>query len=96
MTDHEKYARELLEVLRDIADDKTLLGDFLTDLLTPAEYDDIVVRWQIVKRLHQGTAQRRIAQDLGVSVATITRGSRELLDENGGFKRVLKRYEKKS
>lgn len=93
---HGRYTRELLGILERIARDKKLLNDFLTDLLTPREYDDIVLRWQIVKQLHQGIPQRQIAEDLGVSIATITRGSRELLDDKGGFQKVLKRYGKKS
>jgi TrpR family trp operon transcriptional repressor len=90
MKRNKRYVRELLGVFERISRDEKLLGDFLADLLTPREYDDIVLRWQIVKRLHKGVPQREIAKDLGVSVATITRGSRELLDEKGGFKRVLK------
>lgn len=93
---HRRYTGELLDILQRASQDKKLLADFLVDLLTPREYDDIVLRWQIVKRLHKGIPQREIAKDLGVSIATITRGSRELLDEKGGFQRVLERYGKKS
>lgn len=66
-----------------------LMDKFLQDLLTPSEYEDIEVRLQIVKKLMQKTPQRKIAKQLGVSIAKITRGSRELLDKNGGFWRVL-------
>lgn len=92
----DNYTRELVRVIQEIASDTKLLNDFLVDLLTPREHDDIVVRWQIVKRLYEGMPQREIAKDLGVSIATITRGSRELLDEKGGFKKVLKRYGEKT
>lgn len=95
MNEKAKYARELVALIQEIASDTKLLNDFLVDLLTPREHDDIVVRWQIVKRLYKGMPQREIAKELGVSIATITRGSRELLDEKGGFKKVLKRYGKK-
>ncbi len=85
------HIRELLEVLNKISGDKKLLHEFLVDLLTPQEYGEIVKRWQIVKLLAKGIPQREIAKELGVSIATITRGSRELLDKTGGFHRVLKK-----
>ncbi len=91
MSKEEKYVHDLLGVFQKISKDKKLLNDFLLDLLTPQEYAEIVKRWQIVKLLAQGIPQRQIAQELGVSIATITRGSRELLDKTGGFHRVLKK-----
>ncbi len=43
-------------------------------------------RWALVKELSHGTAQRRIAEDLGLSLCKITRGSRELKKEGSAFK----------
>lgn len=58
-------------------------------LLTPDEYQDLAMRMQIVKALLDGKlTQRQIAQDVGVSIAKITRGS-------NGLKRIspaLKNY----
>jgi TrpR family trp operon transcriptional repressor len=91
----EKYIKELITLLADIgASDKKLLQEFLIDLLTPAEYREIGIRWQIVKMLHRGIPQRRIAKQLGVSVATVGRGSRELLNSKGGFARTLLMFKK--
>lgn len=92
MIKEDVYARELIEVLQRAASDKTLLNDFLLDLLTPQEYKELPKRWQIVKLLAKGVPQRQIAEELNVSIATITRGSRELLDREGGFQKVLKKY----
>ncbi len=81
-----KYTKELISVLVKLgASDKKLLEAFLIDLLTPAEYREIGLRWQIVRMLHKGIPQRQTAEKLGVSVATVSRGSRELLDPKGGF-----------
>ncbi len=88
---HKKYSDELVTVIQRISRDTVLLNDFLIDILSPAEYKEISVRWQIVKQLEKGIPQRQVAKNLGVSIATITRGSRELLDEKGGFKKVLKK-----
>lgn len=50
---------------------------FLETFLTPTEYDELSKRWQIIKQLHEELPQRSIRDDLRVSIATVTRGSRE-------------------
>lgn len=60
--------------------------EFLRGILTPKELLEVTQRLQIVKMLKQGKPQRQIAEELGVGVATITRGSKEL--QNGRFKNV--------
>jgi TrpR family transcriptional regulator, trp operon repressor len=87
---NKKYQQELAVLLSKIKDPK-LMDKFLEDILTPAEYEEVVTRWQIIKLLTQGMPQREIAANLKVSIAKITRGSRELRDKNGGFWKVLKK-----
>lgn len=96
MKKEETYARELISVIQKISRDKKLLREFLLDLLTPQEFNELPKRWQIVKRLAKGMPQRQIAKELDVSIATITRGSRELLDKKGGFQRTLNRLAQKA
>ena len=86
----EQYKKEVIEVMYKISKDKNLLADFVRDILTPREFENIGVRWQIVKRLAKGEYQQGIANDLHLGVATITRGSRELRKKDGGFRRALK------
>lgn len=50
----------------------------LEQLLTPTEYDEVVKRLQIFRMLENGTPQRQIAQQLGVGIATVSRGARAL------------------
>lgn len=64
--------------------DKTLLEDFLLAVTTPKERDELVMRVEIIARLLDGEPQAKIAADLGVGVATVTRGSKEL--KAGRFK----------
>ena len=85
-----EYKKEVVEVIYKIAKDKQLLSDFVQQLLTPHEFENIGVRWQIVKRLGKGEHQGAIAADLHLGVATITRGSREMRKKEGGFRRTLK------
>ncbi len=60
----EQYKKELIEVINKIAGDKSLLSDFIRDILTPREFENIGVRWQIVKRLAKGEHHQAIAEDL--------------------------------
>lgn len=83
------FYNELLEIIQFVSKDKRLLDEFLKDILTPQELEEIPKRWQIIKELSQGTPQREIADKLGVAIATITRGSKELKDPKGGFHKVL-------
>lgn len=92
---NQRYKKELVNLLVKIKNPK-LMSAFITDLLTPVEFEDIVGRWQIIKQLSKGVTQREIAKKLGVSIAKITRGSRELQNPSGGFKKVLKLYGKKN
>lgn len=85
--------KNLISVLTEITD-PVVMDKFLTDILTPQEYQDIIMRWQIVTQLVTGQAQRVIAKKLGVSIAKITRGSRTLLNPKGGFHTVLTKVKK--
>lgn len=59
---------------------------FLEAILTPQELEAIPKRLEIAKMLKQGIPQRDIAEKLGLGIATVTRGSREL--KKGNFKDV--------
>lgn len=88
---NKKYQDELLAVFMKAAGNKKTFEAFMLDILTPAEYAEMVLRWQIVKRLAQGEPQRTIAKDLKIGIATVTRGSRELSDREGGFAQMIKK-----
>ena len=60
--------------------------DFLKGILTPRELQEIPTRLEIVKMLKRGVAQHQISERLGVGIATITRGSKEL--QKGRFQNV--------
>lgn len=69
--------------------DKRLLEDFFEGVTTPTERKELARRVEIVKRLLADQPHQQIAADLGVGVATVTRGSRELA--NGKFKVLRKK-----
>lgn len=78
MSNSHLHKRGFLRALTQAAQGKTSLDAFLVDVLTRAEYEDIVFRWRILALLHAGVTQRAIAQELRVSIAKVTRGSRVL------------------
>lgn len=76
----ERYQLELIEhlVAQNNATDMTLA---LHQLLTDAEFNEVIKRLQIFKMLKAGVPQRQIAQKLGVGIATVSRGARALNQE---------------
>ena len=86
-----KGVDEVARVLARIEDPRLIL-DFLKCILTPYELQEVSGRWELVKLLDQGVSQRRIAEQLGMSLCKITRGSRELKKNGSAFKRVLSEY----
>jgi len=84
-----KFIDELLEALLSIKKRDVALA-FLHNLLTPDELQEVATRLQIAKLLHKGLPQREVAQKLGVSIGTVSRGARELKYGDPGFKQVLK------
>lgn len=87
------WRHELEEIIKLAAGDPKTLGLFLDDLLSPEELAVLPVRWQIIKRLWQKQPQHKIAKDLGIGVATVTRGSNMLKNKSGGFWQVLKKIQ---
>ena len=64
------------------------LKDFMVGITTDTERSELAKRFQIVLRLLDGQPQLKIAKDLNVGIATVTRGSKEL---QGGRFKALKR-----
>lgn len=71
------HLNELLDHLHSMQDQDSL-ADALRDLLTPAELTEVCNRLQILRMLEAGVPQREIAKQLGVGIATVTRGARAL------------------
>ncbi len=80
-----KQLKELIDLLLNI-ETKEEMEDFLLGILTPKELEEIPTRLRIVKMLKKGISQHEIAGELGIGVATVTRGSKEL--QKGRFKVV--------
>lgn len=75
--------KKLVELLTSINSEEEM-ENLLTGLLTPKEREELPTRIQIIKMLKQGVPQHQIAEKLGVGVATVTRGAKEI--RTGTFK----------
>ncbi len=82
---NEKYFNELIEELMKI-NDKKVMRNFLEGLFTPQELEEIPTRVQIVKMLRKKIPQLKIAEKLGIGIATVTRGSMEV--KKGRFENI--------
>ena len=65
----------LLELLV-ATDNKTQLSEILAALMTEKEQQELVNRIRIFALLDQGVTQREISAQLGVGIATVSRGAK--------------------
>jgi len=77
-----KLVQEFIKELHKVQGRDELL-DFLEQILTPRELEEISHRYEILRLLEQGYTQRDIAAKLGVGIATVSRGARELKKRTG-------------
>jgi len=76
-----RYYNSLVEAFTSLKTKKDVKV-FLDGILTPKEREEIPLRLEIVKLLKKGVPQHEIASKLGVGVATVTRGSKEIAKGN--------------
>ncbi len=71
------------------------VGEFFSDMFTPAEARTFISRWKAVQMLYDGVPYVEIQKETGLSSATIARVSQSLQYGTGGYKKVLDRIGKK-
>ena len=64
---------------------------FFQDLCTPAELQAMKDRWGVAELLADGLTYRQIRDKTGVSVTTVGRVARCLMEEPAGYAAVLRR-----
>jgi len=87
-TVNEPVFKRVASILASIDSPKEMCT-FLEELLTPAEVRDITLRWQLLERLAEGVTQRKIAEELRISLCKITRGSKILKQQGAVTARLL-------
>ena len=77
--------------MKNIEEISTLIKNFYTEaeivaffkeLLTESEIETLSKRWRIMRMLVEGSTQREIANELGVSLCKVTRGSKILKNKD--------------
>lgn len=81
--------KRLAEVFAGMEDPERMAA-FFAEIFTPAEIDDLVLRWRLLEMLYSGRSQREIASELGISLCKITRGSRVLRSGGSVTESILK------
>lgn len=81
--------REISEYINKL-DSTDEIFEFLTEILTDSEMETLSKRWRILTMLHDGRTQREIAQELGVSLCKVTRGSRIIKNQNAIVTKLIK------
>lgn len=77
MSANVKYIKQLVNYLL-TQQSPEAMEEALHDLLTQNELVDVAKRLQILKMLEGNITQRQIVEELGVGIATVTRGSNVL------------------
>ena len=74
--------KEITQILSEMSDPDDI-EKFFMEILTDNERKDLSLRWELMRKLHEGIPQRAISSELGISLCKITRGSKIL--KSGGF-----------
>ena len=85
----ENHALERLTHALAETDQASVIRQILAELLSPAELQGISRRWLLLEMLQAGKSQREIAAQLHLSLATVSRGSRELKQADSALKRLM-------
>ncbi len=81
-------ATEIIKMFTSIDDTRTMRA-FFEEIFTPSEIQDVALRWRLMTMLHQGTPQRQIASDLGISLCKITRGAKIIKNRRSATRKLL-------
>jgi TrpR-related protein YerC/YecD len=85
-----KEVKKLVQVIMAMKCENDL-QDFLRDLLTLGELDDISRRWRVAELLNQGLTYREISKQTGHSTATVTKIAYWVNNGVGGYQKALEK-----
>jgi TrpR family trp operon transcriptional repressor len=80
--------KELIKIFTNIKEE-TEMRSFFEEIFTEKERNDVALRWELLKELHEGSTQRSIAAKHKISLCKITRGSKILKDDRSIIKKIL-------
>ncbi len=80
--------KEITEIIAGINNPEDI-EKFLNEILTENERKDLSLRWDLMRKLHDGIPQRAISSELGISLCKITRGSKILKSGDSIINKIL-------
>ncbi len=80
--------KEITRILSEINKPEDI-EKFLIEIMTENERKDLSLRWDLMRKLHDGIPQRAISAELGISLCKITRGSKILKSEDSIITKIL-------
>ncbi|MCP4712708.1 MAG: transcriptional regulator [Planctomycetes bacterium] len=72
-------------------DDHRSMKKFFQEIFTPSERENLSLRWELMKKLHTKVPQRKIAEQLEISLCKITRGAKIVKDKTSISRQMLDR-----
>jgi TrpR-related protein YerC/YecD len=82
--------KKLATALMSIDRESDMLN-FLRDLCTLEELEELSTRWEAVQLINKGISYRKISDKTGLSTTTVTRIAHWLNHGEGGYQAVLKK-----
>jgi len=95
-TRHPWETREMTELFDAFSSLKSRLQleIFLRDLCTLGELEAMAHRWKVARLVHRGVPYTEIAEQIGVSTATVTRVAHWLNHGEGGYRIAIDKVKK--
>lgn len=87
-----KEVNKLYDAILSIKDRKEC-EDFLRDLLTKTELNEVAARWLVARLLNKGTTYVEIEKITGLSSTTVARVHKWLKKSKGGYVAMLNKIE---
>ena len=82
--------KKLAKTLQSFENETDLLN-FLRDLCTLEELNELSARWHAAQLIHAGSSYRAVAEKTGLSTTTVTRIAHWLHHGEGGYEAGLKK-----
>ncbi|MBT4120538.1 MAG: DNA-binding transcriptional regulator [Candidatus Magasanikbacteria bacterium] len=81
-----KLTKALMSIKKEVD-----MQNFLRDLCTLEELDELSNRWKAAELLNKGLPYREVATKTGMSTTTVTRIAHWMKHGEGGYKKILKK-----
>jgi Trp operon repressor len=86
----QKKIDQISDMFMKVSSDRKVLKNFLSDILSPGEIEDIHNRLAIIESLINNKTQREVSKNLNVSISKVTRASNVIKYGTGVLPKLFK------